>query len=64
MSALKPTTTPAAGSSIDAEGGKEEAETLASEQVIELQAFIERREWIEDKIRVRHWRNLISGQVD
>ncbi|CAE6424995.1 unnamed protein product [Rhizoctonia solani] len=46
------TTTPAAGSSIDTEGGKGQAETLASEEVIELQAFIERREWIEDKIRL------------
>jgi hypothetical protein len=34
--------------------GKGEAETLASEEVIELQAFLERREWIEEKIRVRH----------
>ncbi|CAE6487137.1 unnamed protein product [Rhizoctonia solani] len=48
----EPTTTPAAGSSTDAEDGKGQAETLASEQVIELQAFIERREWIEDKIRL------------
>ncbi|KAJ1308517.1 hypothetical protein OPQ81_004221 [Rhizoctonia solani] len=46
------TITPAAGSSIDAESGKGLAETLASEEVIELQAFIERREWIEDKIRL------------
>ncbi|CAE6429914.1 unnamed protein product [Rhizoctonia solani] len=46
------TPTLAAGSSIDSEDGKGQAETLASEEVIELQAFIERREWIEDKIRL------------
>ncbi|CAE6424512.1 unnamed protein product [Rhizoctonia solani] len=48
----EPTTTIAAGSSTNAEDGKGEAETLASEEVIELQAFIERREWIENKIRL------------
>ncbi|KAG8733220.1 hypothetical protein FRC11_007790, partial [Ceratobasidium sp. 423] len=52
MPTLEPTPAPAAGSSIDAESGKGRAETLASEEVIELQAFIERREWIEDKIRL------------
>ncbi|CAE7226528.1 unnamed protein product [Rhizoctonia solani] len=52
MPILEPTITLAAGSSVDAEDGKGQAETLASEQVIELQAFIERREWIEDKIRL------------
>lgn len=47
---------PAAGSSTQTiESGKGQAETLASEEVIELQAFLERREWIEDKIRVRSY---------
>ncbi|KAG9128284.1 hypothetical protein FRC07_001925, partial [Ceratobasidium sp. 392] len=46
MSELVP---PAAGSH---KSGKGEAETLASEEVIELQAFLERREWIEEKIRL------------
>ncbi|KAG8764384.1 hypothetical protein FRC12_008129 [Ceratobasidium sp. 428] len=46
MSELVP---PAAGSP---KSGKGEAETLASEEVIELQAFLERREWIEEKIRL------------
>ncbi|CAE6418687.1 unnamed protein product [Rhizoctonia solani] len=52
MPPLELTPAPAAGSLIDAEDGKGRAETLASEEVIELQAFIERREWIEDKIRL------------
>lgn len=44
----------AAGSSTqNVDGGKGEAETLASGEVIELRAFLERREWIEEKIRVR-----------
>ncbi|KAF8681103.1 Growth-Arrest-Specific Protein 2 Domain [Rhizoctonia solani] len=51
MSTPELTTPAAAGSSKHEEDGKGEAETLASEEVIELQAFIERREWIEDKIR-------------
>ncbi|KAG9088096.1 hypothetical protein FS749_002417, partial [Ceratobasidium sp. UAMH 11750] len=46
MSAFAP---PAAGSS---KGGEGEAGVLASEEVIELQAFLERREWIEEKIRL------------
>ncbi|QRW15920.1 hypothetical protein RhiXN_03921 [Rhizoctonia solani] len=52
MSTPELTTPAAAGSSKHEEDGKGEAETLASEEVIELQAFIERREWIEDKIRL------------
>ncbi|CEL59424.1 hypothetical protein RSOLAG1IB_03357 [Rhizoctonia solani AG-1 IB] len=48
----EPTPDAAAGSSTNTEGEQGEAETLASEEVIELQAFIERREWIENKIRL------------
>ncbi|KAG8796303.1 hypothetical protein FRC12_000718 [Ceratobasidium sp. 428] len=32
--------------------GQGKAETLGSEEVIELHAFVERREWIEEKIRL------------
>jgi hypothetical protein len=45
---------PLAAGSVKQDGKGGEAETLASEEVIELQAFLERREWIEEKIRVRH----------
>ncbi|QRV73026.1 hypothetical protein RhiJN_01040 [Ceratobasidium sp. AG-Ba] len=49
MSELDP---PAAGSPEAKQDGKGQAETLASEEVVELQAFIERREWIEEKTRL------------
>jgi hypothetical protein len=56
---VTPKPIPAAGSSTqNVEGGKGEAEALASEEVIELQAFLERREWIEEKIRVCCCRNV------
>lgn len=52
--ATPPQLASAAGSSNqNGKSGEGEAEALASEEVIELQAFLERREWIEEKIRVR-----------
>lgn len=57
--ATPPQLAPAAGSSNqNGKGGKGEEEALGSAEVIELQAFLERREWIEEKIRVRQTMKL------
>lgn len=41
------------GTNVSSEDVREEDDQLESHEVVELQAFIERKEWIEDRIAVR-----------
>ena len=50
---------PEASTDLATDGGKEvaseETEPLDRENVLELEAFIERKQWIQEQIKVRTW---------